>query len=68
MIPRAEIEFTKAMAEKGLRSETPPEVMAELCRVYLAWVDAPEATADGDLPALGITSGKRVKIVEVPDE
>ena len=42
MIPRAEIEFTLAMAEKGVRAECPPEVMAELCRVYLAWVDAPE--------------------------
>lgn len=40
MIPREELLFTLAMAEKGLRSETPPEVMAELCRVYLAWADA----------------------------
>lgn len=42
MIPRQEIEFTLAMAEKGVRAEAPPEVMAELCRVYLAWLEAPE--------------------------
>ena len=47
MIPRAEIAFTLAMAEKGVRSETPPDVMAELCRVYLAWLEAPEGWVVG---------------------
>lgn len=79
MIPREELEFTLAMAEKGLRSETPPEVMAELCRVYLAWVDAPETVLvecadpeDGVTPTAEILDvfaecliGKRVKLVEV---
>lgn len=78
MIPRAEIEFTLAMAQKGLRSETPPEVMAELCRVYLAWVDAPErvvtpAYVDGleGYESFGyiqigrLLIGKRLKLVEV---
>lgn len=60
MIPRAELEFTLAMSQKGIRSETPPEVMAELCRVYLAWVDAPEIVwpAGNQL--------RRGKFVEVP--
>ena len=40
MIDRAEIEFTMAMAQKGIRCEAPAKVMEELCRVYLAWVDA----------------------------
>lgn len=76
MIPRAEIEFCLAMAQKGLRSETPPEVMAELCRVYLAWVDAPEGSVNevggslaavivGQLPSGSLKVGKRVKLVEV---
>lgn len=81
MIPRQEVEFTLAMAEKGLRSETPPEVMAELCRVYLAWVDAPEGSVVGQsgpdhffgmhMGAIvqmhdpASVKGKRVKLVEV---
>lgn len=56
MIPRQEIEFTLAMAEKGVRAECPPEVMAKLCRVYLAWVDAPEIEQFGH---------KKYRLVEV---
>ena len=41
MIPREEIEFSKALAENGHSCEVPADRMAELCRVYLAWLDAP---------------------------
>lgn len=77
MIPRQEVEFTLAMAQKGIRSETPPEVMAELCRVYLAWADAPEAdiTVDNYVCVYGdrmneimAMDGKKVRLVEVLDE
>lgn len=77
MIPRAELEFTLAMAKKGLRSETPPEVMAELCRVYLAWVDRrpvgfiahPPTPNSGMLVFDKQTSHARAPVyVEVPDE
>jgi hypothetical protein len=44
MIPREEIEFSKQMADKGLACEVPADRMAELCRVYLAVMDAPIGT------------------------
>lgn len=74
MIPRNEILFTLAMAEKGLRSETPPEVMAELCRVYLAWRDAPEMwispRKEGELASFPVSARQagrevKLKLVEV---
>lgn len=79
MIPRAEIEFTLKVAEAGARCEAPAKVMEELCRVYLAWLDAPEVTiTDCNNPIGALPDDwrevtwdsfpqKRVKLVEVPD-
>lgn len=76
MIPHEEIEFTLAMAQKGIRAEAPAKVMEELCRVYLAWLDAPEVEVqEWFLPnsietlvrADGLEKGKRVRLVEAPD-
>lgn len=53
MIPREEIEFTLAMAEKGLRTEAPADVMAELCRVYLGYLDAAERRSCPPHPQMG---------------
>jgi hypothetical protein len=48
MIDRAEIEFTLKLVERGVRCEAPAAVMEELCRVYLAWLDAPIGVAIDD--------------------
>ena len=64
MIPREEIEFTLAMAEKGVRAEAPAEVMAELCRVYLKYLDAPEADLR-DVAGFGCAAGQKCKIVPI---
>lgn len=58
MIPRAELEFTLAAAEAGIRSEPPPEVMADLCRVYLASQWQPIETAPEDETPVIIYCGR----------
>lgn len=73
MIHREEIEFTKALADKGHRCEMPAETVAKLCRVYLAWVDGPEGEIDSAywdhlriVPDRGVPLemvGKRVRLV-----
>ena len=73
MIAREEIEFTLAMAEKGIRAQAPAEVMAELCRVYLAYLDAPEVPLEIVVAELcrvhgkteSLDMGSRVRLVAV---
>lgn len=58
MIPFEEIDISLAMAETGHAVKFPPKRAEELLRVYMAYAEAPVQVIDG----------KRVKVVEVPDE
>jgi hypothetical protein len=58
MIPFEESDISLAMAETGRAVKFPPKRAEELLRVYMAWAEAPVQVIDG----------KRVKVVEVPDE
>lgn len=77
MIEREKILALLGVSEQhGATVEMTPSELAELCRVYIAWMEAPEVTVlpdavtgddDGAIWLEPEMIGKRVRLVEVKD-